>query len=309
MLLPLPVALALALGAPWHPAPAAAPADTQPMVVTTAWLAERLGRPDLVLFEIGQHPKYDAGHIPGAQWLDLHEISAPMDMRPGARDTGLTLELPAPARLDSALRAKGVSDRSHIVLYWHDEYMTPTARAWLTLAWAGLRGRVSILDGGLPAWRAEERAVTTAVPAVARGSFTTRPTPNLVVSAAWVRAHLRDPHVALIDARDREFYIDSVDNHMPRGGHIPGAVNLPFTSFTDSVGRLKPVAELRTLYRAAGAKPGDVVVTYCHIGQQGSWARFVAEYLGYDARLYDGSFEEWSARADLPVEGQRRASR
>jgi thiosulfate/3-mercaptopyruvate sulfurtransferase len=166
---------------------------------------------------------------------------------------------------------------------------------------------VSVLEGGMPAWRAEGRPVSVDVAAPSRGSLTVRPQPALLANADWIRAHLRDSRVAVIDARDTGFYTDSLDNRMPRGGHIPGARSIPYGSLTDSAGRLLDEAVLRARFRAAGAEPGDRVVVYCHIGQQGSWVWLVARRLGYDARLYDGSFQEWSARAELPVEGARRA--
>ena len=89
---------------------------------------------------------------------------------------------------------------------------------------------------------------------------------------------------------------------MPRGGHIPSARNIPFSSLVeDSNNKFKSVAALRELFNAAGVKQGDSVATYCHIGQQASLLYFAARYLGYDAHLYDGSFEDWSHRPELPV--------
>jgi thiosulfate/3-mercaptopyruvate sulfurtransferase len=282
-------------------------ADT--MLVSTAWLAERLGDPKLVLFEIGDRGDYEAAHIPGARFLSLHDIAAPHEMGPDGHHEhdALALELPSPERLDSVLESHGVSDASRVVLYMGKDWTTPTARAYFTLAWAGLGRRVSVLDGGLPAWRAEGRAVSAEVPTPRRGSLTVKPQPELLADAAWIRARLRDPRVAVIDARDAGFYLDTLDNRMPRGGHIPGARNVPFTSLTREDGRILDDATLRARFRAAGAEPGDRVVVYCHIGQQGSWVWLVARRLGYDARLYDGSFQEWSARSELPVEGARRA--
>lgn len=286
---------------------AAQPADTP--FVSTAWLAERIDDPKLVLFEVGERSGYDAGHIPGAQFIEMRDVAAPHVMGPDGHDPrALVLELPSPERLDSVLEARGVSDDSRIVLYMGKDWLTPTARVYFTLVWGGLGARVSVLEGGLPAWREAGHAVSVEIPTPAtRGSVTIRPQPDVVTNADWVRAHLRDERVAVIDARAPEFYTDSADNHMPRGGHIPGARNVPFGSLTDSAGVPLNAATLRDRFREAGAEPGDRVVVYCHIGQQGSWVWLVARSLGYDAKLYDGSFQDWSARSDLPVEGARRA--
>jgi thiosulfate/3-mercaptopyruvate sulfurtransferase len=89
---------------------------------------------------------------------------------------------------------------------------------------------------------------------------------------------------------------------MPRGGHIPGARNIPFDSVVEDSNKFKSVETLRQLFNTAGVKPGDSVTTYCHIGQQASLLYFVARYLGYEAHLYDGSFEDWSHHPELPVE-------
>jgi thiosulfate/3-mercaptopyruvate sulfurtransferase len=173
----------------------------------------------------------------------------------------------------------------------------------MTLDYLGLGNRTSILDGGLPAWRAEGRPVTTEVRAPAPGKFTTRPNKQLVVDAVWVKSNLKKPGVMILDARASKFYNGEDIGRMPRGGHIPGAKSIPFSSLVeDSNNKFKSVESLRQLFNSAGVKRGDSVTTYCHIGQQASLLYFVARYLGYDAHLYDGSFEDWSRRPELPVE-------
>ncbi len=278
---------------------AAAPAEnTVPLIVPTSWLSANLGDPKLVLLHVGDADEYASSHIPGARFVQMGEVSAP-------RGGALVLEMPAPERMDSVLESKGISDDSRIVVYMGKDWVTPAARVLLALDWAGLGGRVGVLEGGLPAWQAGGGAVTAEAPAATHGSLTVRPRPELLATAEEVRKGIGNEKVAIIDARDAGFYLDTTDNHMPRGGHIAGATNVPYTSLTSEDGsRLKDAGELRRIFREAGAEPGDRVIVYCHIGQQGSWVRLVARHLGYDARLYDGSFQEWSARSELPVEGE-----
>jgi thiosulfate/3-mercaptopyruvate sulfurtransferase len=271
---------------------AAAPADS--LLVTTAWLAERVGDPRLVLFQIGARTEYDSAHIAGAQYLQMSDISAP-------RDSLFPLELPSPAALDSALEARGVSDDSRIVLYWGSTWISPTTRAYLTLVWAGLGDRVSILDGGLPGWRAAGHPVTAEPPTVRAGHVTIRPRSDIVVTAPWVAEHRGDAAVAVIDARNPRFYTGE-DTSYTRPGHIPGARNIPFDTVVDSTAHVLARPALEHLFTAAGATPGKLVVAYCHIGQQATAVWFAARLLGREARLYDGSYVEWNRLTELPVE-------
>jgi thiosulfate/3-mercaptopyruvate sulfurtransferase len=301
------LALALApfialIALPPHPA---AKATDEPLVVSTAWLAAHLHDKDLVLFEVGRAEEYATQHIPGAQRLDYHDLSTPHDRN--APPTVLILELPSAARLDSVLSAKGVANDSRVVVYFASDWVTPSTRSVLTFEAAGLRGRVSLLDGGLPAWVAEGRPVTAEVPTVVPTHFTSQLRSDVIVTVDWVKDHLKSPEIALIDARDPGFYLDTIDNEMRRGGHLPGAKNLPFSSLVDDQNRLLDRATLQAKFEAAGATKGKTVVGYCHIGQQASLVWFTARYLGYDVRLYDGSFQEWSGRTDLPVEGADRS--
>lgn len=270
----------------------------EPLIVTTAWLADHLSDKRLVIFHIGDpgsKPSYDEGHIPGAQFLNpFQEIAAPRVQ--GA----LNLELPSREVLDSVLESKGISDDSRIVLYSARQYFTPTSRTLFTLEYAGLAGRVSILDGGLEEWKREGRPVSTEVPVPAPGRFTVRANPALVADAGYVSANLESDRVRILDARDTAFY-NGRETRQGRNGHIKGAASVPFTTMVDSTGKFRSLDVLKAQFAAAGVQSGQTVVTYCHIGQQATLVWFVARVLGYDAKLYDGSFQDWAARAELPV--------
>lgn len=276
------------------------PANGEPkieesMIVSTEWLAKHLNEDSLVLLQVGDKAEFEASHIPGAQFIQLTDISTP-------RGQGLILELPSVAQLQTAFEKFGVTDKSRIVVYFGKDWVSPTARVFMTLDYLGLGGRTSILDGGLPAWRAEGRPVTAELSAPKPGHFTPRANTKLVVDAAWVSANLSKPGVAIIDARASKFYTGAEAGQMPRAGHIPSAKNISFDSVVEENNKFKSATVLRQLFNTAGVKPGDNVATYCHIGQQASLLYFVARYLGYEAHLYDGSFQDWSNRPELPVE-------
>jgi thiosulfate/3-mercaptopyruvate sulfurtransferase len=266
------------------------------MIVSTDWLAKHLNDKSLVLLQVGDKKEYESAHIPGAQYIQTADISTP-------RGQGLILELPPVEQLKAAFEKLGVTDESRIIVYFSKDWVTPTARVYFTLDYLGLGDRASILDGGLPAWVAEHRPVTAEVKTANSGHFTPHANRNLVVDATWVSANLNKPGVKILDARDAKFYTGAEAGMMPRAGHIPSAKSIPFSSLVeDANNKFKSPDALRQLFNTAGVKQNDSVATYCHIGQQASLLYFVARYLGYDAHLYDGSFQDWSNRKDLPVE-------
>ena len=266
------------------------------LIVSTEWLTKHLNDDSLVLLQVGEKKEYDTAHIRGAQFIQLSDISTP-------RGQGLILELPSVDQLKITFEQLGVTDKSRIVVYFSKDWVTPTARVFMTLDYLGLGDQTSILDGGLPAWQAEGGPLTAEIQKPKPENFTPHPNTKLVVDAGWVSANLNKPGVAILDARSAKFYTGAEAGQMPRAGHIPTARNIPFSSLVEeSNNKFKSIDALRELFNAAGVKPTDSVTTYCHIGQQASLLYFVARYLGYDAHLYDGSFEDWSHRTNLPVE-------
>ena len=280
--------------------------DASTMVVTTAWLAEHLKDPNLVILAVGDKKEYDAGHIPGSQFINLMDVS----LRKSAAN--LTLELPSASDLAEKLGNFGISNQSRVVLYPTKDWFSPTSRIYLTLDAMGMGARTSLLDAGFPAWQKEGRAVTSEVPVVKPAKFEPCVQNDVVVDLDFVRTNLHHQGTDLLDVRDSEaaapFYAgertpqrrEGMDE--PRTGHIPGARSLPFELLIDESGHLKPRAELQALFDGAGVKRGDRVVSYCWVGQRATFVYFVARYLGYDARLYDGSWEEWNRHTELPVE-------
>jgi CubicO group peptidase (beta-lactamase class C family) len=271
-------------------AAATAGAATNPsMLVSTDWLAQHLNDESLVILHVGAQKDYDAGHIPGARLMTLADISV-------TSTSGLRLELPPAADLEKAFGRLGVGDGTRVVVYAGTDSVQSATRVWFTLDSLGAGERTALLDGGLAAWRNSGRALSTEAAKAEARTFTAHPAPR-VVTAEWLRAHLEDRDVQLLDARLPEFYNGTNAGGMPRAGHIPGARSVPYNSAFGADGKLKPADDLRTLVREA-----PLTVSYCHIGQQATVLYFVARYLGQNARLYDGSFQDWSRSAALPVE-------
>jgi thiosulfate/3-mercaptopyruvate sulfurtransferase len=269
-----------------------------PRLVTTAWLAAHLHDPHLVILHVGRADSY-ATHIVGAQRTDLSILSE--NAGPTMDTTMLAVEMLPPDVLRSRLESYGISDSTTVVVYAaNDHAVTSATRIVYTLRVAGLGNHAALLDGGLAAWTAEQRPVTADVPHPSPGHISAAPVLSLVVDADWVQSHLRRPGIVVIDARDKPFY-DGVEQGESRLGHIPAAQSLPFTQMFGDAGKLKSPAALKTLFRGIGAEPGDTVVAYCHIGMQATAVLFAANQIGYPTKLYDGSFEDWSRRKELPV--------
>ena len=272
-----------------------ADAQRQPLVVTVDWLGDHLSDASLVLLQVGEKKDYQSGHIPGAQFLDYASISTP-------HGQGLMLELPPVEQLVSVFEKLGVTNRSHIILYFGTNWVTPTTRVYWTLDYLGLGDRTSILNGGLLAWQATHHPVSTATKQPAKGSITPALRKEIVADAAWISSHLNQPAVTVIDARTHEFYNGSQSDGSPRSGHIPGAFNLSYLEVIDQDNnKFKSADGLKDLFRTAGLKPGNLMVSYCHIGQRATVLYFAAKMLGYEAKMYDGSWEDWSRRMDLPI--------
>lgn len=264
-----------------------------PTLVSTAWLAKHAADPGLVVLHAAQaRADFDAGHVEGARFVPWAAYAGPHD--------SLSTEMPTEARFDSLLEAAGVHDSDRLVLMGGP--VTTVARLLVTLDRFGLGERASIVDGGIDAWRDEGRPVVRDSLTIAPGDVTLRPTTDRLVDAVWLRDRGRDKGVALVDARTPEFFEGSSAGAMPRAGRVPGAGNAPFTWLTRELGRFREPRELRRVLARAGVAPGDTVVAYCHIGIQACAVYVAARSLGHEVRFYDGAYEDWSRRSELPVE-------
>ena len=207
--------------------------------------------------------------------------------------------------LKARLEALGISDSSRIVVYPAQNAVQSATRVMLTLDYAGLGARASMLDGGLTGWTREGRPTSDVAPPARQGSLGPLKVQPLVIDSDFVREHIGKPGFRIVDARAKALY-DGVttggSTERPhKTGHIEGAVNIPFSEITNGESAFRSVDELRKVFEAAGVKPGETVVAYCHIGQQATATIFGARLLGHPVLLYDGSFEEWSRLPNAPV--------
>jgi thiosulfate/3-mercaptopyruvate sulfurtransferase len=226
--------------------------------------------------------------------MDTHYMTSP---------AGLTLELLPMPDLERNFGKLGVSNSSRIVLYFMGKSSySQTTRVFLTLDAMGLGAQTSILDGGFPVWKSEGHPVTTAAAKVTAGRLKACPQLGVIADLAYVKDHVNSGEVRIIDARAPEYYSGAQQPSNKRLGHIPGAANLTYTTFFDDQGKFKTRDRMSAMFAGAGISAGKQVVSYCHIGQQATVVYFVARYLGYDARMFDGSWEEWSAHTELPAE-------
>ena len=251
-----------------------APAFAQtpvPLVVDVGWLEQHLNDRRVVIFHLGR--EYETRHIPGARLLPQGDATV------------------------ARLAALGVSDDSHIVLYSvGDEIPVFQMFALDTL---GFGDRTSVLNGGLRAWVNAGKPVTTEEPRITPGTLAA-PTPkNLIVDAEFVKTLAGRPDHKLVDARAPVYY-QGIEGLAGKSGHIPGAVNIPFTDVGDNRTGIDR-ERLARLFREAGINPGDTVVAYCHVGQQARFVVFAARVLGHPVRLYQGSFADWAGNNRGPV--------
>ncbi|MBL8986346.1 MAG: sulfurtransferase [Gemmatimonadetes bacterium] len=254
-------------------------------------LARRAADPDLVIMAVErQATGYDSVRIPGARLLLLRDFVVDRD--------SLITELPPVERLVEVLAARGVTDRSRIVLYGD---LLAAARLWFTLDYLGLGERTALLDGGLAAWRAEGLPLERGRPGpVAPGGFTPTVRPDVLIGAAEIRNRSGDESLRIVDARAPEEYRgDVAEVGVSRNGHIPGATNLDWTTLLED-GWFRRPSSLRAQLLAAGVGEGKELIAVCRVGTRASVLYFAGRYLGVPTRLYDGSMNDWSRRG-LPI--------
>lgn len=278
--------------------------DAMGTLVTTEWLSQHLDDPDLVVLDctVRMVPKeggglksvsgradYESGHIPSAGFADLlGDLSD--------ADSPLNFALPTPEQFCAAMGALGVGDDTRVVLY--DGFNSVwAARVWWMLRWVGF-DRAAVLDGGLKAWNAEERPLSTEAADRQMKKLTHNPRPALIADRDEVFAAIKDDAVSLIDAMPEPHFRGQMALY-DRPGHIPSATNISATALLDEAGRYRPHDELAAMH------DGDRkarVITYCGAGVAASSNAFILFRLGFtNVAVYMASLQEWAADPDNPL--------
>ncbi len=272
-------------------------------LVSAEWLHDHITDPQVRVVDVRWYltepargrVEYQESHIPGAAFVDLEtELSSPRGQGPGRHP------LPTPEAFRAVMERAGISNDTVVIAY-DSSGGSAAARLWWLLRYFG-HSQVALLNGGWQAWNAAGYPTTAEVPSFAAAQFTPTPQPDMLVDADAVERQRNTPGTLLLDARATERYEGRIEPIDPKAGHIPGARSAPFAGNLNADGTLKSANELRERYNALGAAQAEQIVCYCGSGVTAAHDVLALYLAGYsDAKLYEGSWSDWSSDPSRPV--------
>lgn len=264
--------------------------ELKKIMVDQEWLKTHMNDEDVVILHVSYPDEYEKGHIPGSRVIVPQEYSV--------MNGNLAWELPSADSLAKKLTSKGITNQSRIVLVHGGGDHAATFRLYFTLDYFGLSKNTVILDGGLKGWRANGLETTTdskQIREVDASALKLKVNSQIKVDKDYVRTNAGTAKTNVIDARRANYYEGAEDTreHYKRSGHISGAGNVCWMDIVDENLFLKDTETLKALFEVQGVDKKEEVVAYCHVGLRASVIYTIAKGLGYRARLYDGSYNEW----------------
>lgn len=262
------------------------------------WLLTHMEDENVVLVQVGNKDIYAEAHIPGAVYMSNGSfISTSID--------SLYVQLPTLEDFQQALRSRGIDSEKTVVICSDSRSFAWAYRLYVTFKYFGISKQAKILDGGLKGWQANKLAISqdTVVAQPTITSIPLVPQPQMLVDKQWLLANMDNPKVQVIDARRPAYYSGEEKGSYSRSGHIGGANNITWTTLVDDNHFLINKDDLINKYQAAGLDKDKTLVSYCHVGLRASVIYTIGVALGFDAELYDGSYNEWDRlSADYTVE-------